>query len=79
MHEDEQTERNQRERDVFRKVGTIRSEVPETDTSRAKTLTVLQRACTSEQTVSRGAVDVSELSSRSDDRVSVSEYCADKL
>ena len=45
----------------------------------AKISTVLPGTSTSEQTVSKGAVGVSELSSPSDDGVSVSEYCAEML
>ena len=56
-----------------------RVEVTETDTSPAKTLTILQGASTRKPTVIEGAVDVSELSSRSDGGVSVMEYCGEKL
>ena len=74
MHEEEQVERDQHEQVVSPNVCPERREVPETDTSPAKTLTVLQGTCTSEQTVSRSAVDVSDLTSRGDDGVVVVEY-----
>ena len=56
-----------------------RVEVPETDRSPVKILTVLQGASTSEQLVSKSSVDASELSNRSDDGVRVSEFYAENL
>ena len=79
MHEENQTGRDLRDRNVSSNVCPKRIEVPETDMSPAKTLIFSRKASTSEQRVSKGAVDVSELSSRSDDGMSVSQYCAEKL
>ena len=79
MHEEDRTERDLRDQNVSSNVCPKRVEVPETDTSPAITLIFSRKASTSEQTVSKGAVDVSELSSRSDDGMSVSQYCAEKL
>ena len=79
MHEDEPTERDQREQDVSPNVCPPGTEVPETDMFLPKTLTVSQERRTNGQAVSKGAVDMSEQSSQSDDGVSVSEYCAEKV
>ena len=78
LHEEERTERDLREQNVSPNVCPERVEVPETDTSPVKTLAILQRACTSQRTVRKSAVDMSELPSRSDDGLSVSEFCAEE-
>ena len=71
--------RDQCEKEVFPIVCPERIEFPEADTAAGKTLTVLKGSCNSGYTVSKSALDVSELSSWNDDGVIVSEYSAEKL
>ena len=77
--EEEHTKRNQPEQDDSSNVCPKVVEVPETDTSPAETLNILQGARTNEEAVNWGAVDFGERSGHSDDEVSVSGYSAEKL
>ena len=84
MHDDEQTERHQREQDVSPKVCPDNVEIPDTYTYPVKTMTGTQGVLSTIQiegpyVVARGAVDVSGWTSESDDEMILIEFCAEKL
>ena len=78
-HKKERTEIDLCDQDVSPNVCPERVEVPETDTTTAKSLTILQRLRTGEQTVSSGTVGVHQQSNRRDDEVNWGEHCTEKL
>ena len=74
-NKEERFERDLCDQDVSTNLCPARVEVPETNTSPAKTLTNLQGFRTSVQAISRRTVGVDEQLSRSDNEVVVGEYC----
>ena len=79
MHGEENTGREQPAQAISPKVCSERVEVHDTDTSPAKTLTILQGVRTHEQAVSGGAVDTGDRLNQSEDRLTASDYCAEKM